>query len=386
MRILFLSENYFPDVSGVPVVVRYLAEGLLGFGHKVSIATSNSKGYPKQETIGGVDVYRFNLTKSYFDRYFGDVDDYVNFVITFDCDVIVFECLMCATTDLILPYINKIEAKTILHSHGISGLQLKPFECKKDFLRTIANTYHWAFYSWYFKCVFPKYIRDINVILCLSEVDNTISYCKKYDKDVQILSNAVEDIFMLPSNPVTQKEIKELGMPYLLSVAYYNQIKNQISILKEFYKSNLKDYAMVFIGPSENEYYYKLVDINKSLRQKYGARTVLFLTHVDRSLIPDIIGNAKLYLVGSTIEQFSIAIIEAMAKGIPFISTNVGNARVLPGGITINNIDRMHSAMLELLSDKKLMHKYSNTGKKYVADCCVREKIVKRLDNIINEV
>ena len=58
MKILFLSENYFPNVSGVPVVVRYLAEGLANLGHQVSIATSNFKNCPEKEVIGGVTVYR----------------------------------------------------------------------------------------------------------------------------------------------------------------------------------------------------------------------------------------------------------------------------------------------------------------------------------------
>lgn len=383
MKILFLSENYFPKVSGVPVVVRYLAEGLAKLGHHIALVTSQFKDCPSSENIGGVDVHRFRLSKSRINLYSGEIDNYVNFVINYKCDVIVLECVMCATTDLILPHLCKIKAKTVLHSHGISGLHLHPFERKEDLIHTIANTYHWTFYSCYLKFIFPKYIKQLDAILCLSEVDNTIPYCKKFGKDVQILGNAVEDVFLLPTREVKQENISQLRMPYFLSVAYYNQIKNQINILKEFYKSGIKDYAMVFIGPFENEYYYKLLKVNESLSKEFGERKILFLTRVDRELIPDIIGNAKLYIVGSTIEQFSIAIIEAMAKRVPFISTNVGNARLLPGGITINNIQEMHIQIDELIKNVNLYKNYSDAGKKFAHENCRIESVVNKLETIL---
>lgn len=200
---------------------------------------------------------------------------------------------------------------------------------------------------------------------------------------MEILGNAVEDVFLLPTKDTVQEDIVKLGASYFLSVAYYNQIKNQINILKEFYKSGIKEYAMVFIGPSENEYYYRLLEVNKELINQYGERKILFLTHVDRSFIPDIIGNAKLYIVGSTIEQFSISVIEAMSKGIPFISTNVGNAKILPGGVTIDSIDHMHTVMKNLIDDNERYSKLSKNGIEYVKKFCVRERVISKLEAII---
>ena len=171
-----------------------------------------------------------------------------------------------------------------------------------------------------------------------------------------------------------------------MSVAYYNQIKNQIGILRQFYKSGIEDYAMVFIGPTENEYYYALREENKRLQTQYGKRNVLMLTNVVRSLIPDIVGNAKLYIVGSTIEQFSIAIAETMAKGVPFISTNVGNARLLPGGITVQSIGEMHKYMVSLTNDSIAYNLLSKNGKEYVLNNCVREFVIKNLESIIESI
>jgi len=383
MKILFLSENYFPNVSGVPVVVKYLAEGLQGLGHNVTIATSCYGNTPREEIIGGVKIYRFNLHKNHFDFYSGEIENYIQFVLGFQCDVIIMECLQCVVTDTLLPHLHKIKAKKILHVHGISGLRLKPFEKKSDLLHSAANTWHWLHSQWSFHRYLPRYIRQFDKILCLSEVDDTIPYCKRFNIKAEILPNAVEDTFTLLSQPVEQPDIKELSKPYFLSVAYYNQIKNQVQILEEFYKSELNDYAMVFIGPEKTEYYHKVLAANKDFEKKYGSRTVLLLTNVDRKFIPDIIGNAKLYLVGSTIEQFSIAMIETMAKGVPFISTNVGNARMLPGGIVVDDISEMSKQMRRLLQNTELYQTLSSKGRQYVCNNCVRSKVIQQLADFI---
>ena len=386
MKVLFVSENYFPNISGVPVVVKYLAEGLYGLGHSVAIATSSYSSTPREEVIGGVKVYRFDLHKNHLDCYSGEIEKYIKFVLGFQCDVVIMECLQCAVTDTLLPHLSKIKAKKILHVHGISGLRLKPFEKKSDLLHSVANTWHWIHSQWFFRRYLPRYISQFDKILCLSEVDNTIPYCKKFNIKADILPNAVEDDFIQPSKPVEQPDIKALAKPYCLSVAYYNQIKNQVHILEEFYKSTLNGYAMVFIGPERNEYYEKVLSANKEYEAKYGSREVLFLTNIERRFIPDIIGNAKLYLVGSTIEQFSIAMIETMAKGVPFVSTNVGNSRMLPGGLVVDDIGFMHEKVQLLMRDEVLYCQLSNKGRQYVSEFCIRSRVVKQLNEIIEQV
>lgn len=383
MKILFLSENYFPNVSGVPVVVRYLAEGLCKSGHAVTIATSCYQGAPREEIIDGVNVRRFDLHKSHLDLYSGEKENYIKFVLGFRCDAVIMECLQCATTDLILPYLSGIKAKKILHSHGLSGIDLKPFERKVDLLHSVSNTWHWMHAQWYYRIFVPQHIKSIDTVLCLSEVDNTIAYFEKNNIRARILPNAVEDSFLQDSRSNTQPDVAGIGKPYFLSVAYYSQIKNQLGILEEYYKTAITDHAMVFIGPSKNDYYNKVIAANIEFEKKYGKRSVLFLTNIDRAFIPDIIGNAKLYLVGSTIEQFSIAMIETMAKGVPFVSTNVGNARMLPGGLVVDDIAEMSEKIKMLLYNNELYQTLSTNGRQYVRRHCIHSKVVRQLAEII---
>ena len=100
-------------------------------------------------------------------------------------------------------------------------------------------------------------------------------------------------------------------------------------------------------------------------------------------MIPDIIGNASIYLVGSFWEEYSISLIEAQSKGVPFISTNVGNAKVMPGGITLHKMKDMHNEIDRLMMDSKLRENLSQRGKQFVQMNCRREIAVMTLESII---
>ena len=127
MKILFLTENYFPLVSGVPIVVKYLAEGLCKRGHDVTVVTQKPENSPKNEIINGVKVFRFNIWRDWKHFYKGDIQSYLDFVINSRAEVNIIECAECITTDVLLPHLKKLYGKVLFHSHGLSGFDNKFF-------------------------------------------------------------------------------------------------------------------------------------------------------------------------------------------------------------------------------------------------------------------
>ena len=61
MRILFVLENYWPNVGGVETLFRGAAEELAHRGHKVTVVTSRLSGTPAREEHGGVIVRRVSV-------------------------------------------------------------------------------------------------------------------------------------------------------------------------------------------------------------------------------------------------------------------------------------------------------------------------------------
>lgn len=387
MKILFISENYYPNFSGVPLVVQYLAERLHRKGHDVAVLTKKVNNYPSVDDVNGIRVYRMDVYITMFKFYGGKIRDFIDFVKDYSADVIIIEGATVVTTDILLPHLREIRGIKILHSHGFSRLILKPFECMSTFKNTVGNTYNYFRWKGYFKSLLPKYLNDFDSVFCLSTLDSSYEYLKKiYNKKVEIIGNAAGDEFFDKSERLIEKYAVIRGKGYFLSVANYDAVKNQIGILQEYYKSDAYDYDLVFIGREKNYYYESLVNESKRLSQKYGPRNVHILTDVNRKDIPGIYEYAYLYLVGSTAEGYSISIIESMAKGIPFISTDVGNARLLPGGIVIENIHELSRAINKLLLDDELYSKYSEAGKAYAYSECRIESATCKLLQLIKGV
>lgn len=388
MKILFTVDNYYPRMSGVPVVAKYLAEGLLNQGHEVHIATRWVEGRNQEEDYHGVLIHRFHINHDLRKKPKGTLAEYRKFVLESNFDAIVCECAQCVTTDAILPYLNNYDGKKILHSHGFSGILLKPFQKKSSLRNTIANTINYFNWKNYYGHWLKKYVNQFDAIFCLSEVDSSRTYLEQYAPNkVQILSNAADDIFFEYDEKENSllKYVPNIDDKYFVSVANYNEYKNQIGILREYYQTSNNNYKMVFVGSRETAYYSNLLKEKDKLDEHFGKRTVYFLTGVERQDIPGIIKNASLYLVGSKFEEFSISLIECMALGTPFISTNVGNARILPGGETIDDISDMHNVIEKILSNQELKNKYSENGRSYTRDNCRICDAVKKLESVLLE-
>lgn len=391
MKILFVSESYYPQTSGVPVVVRYLAEGLANKGHDVAVATQRYDNPLRDEMLNGVHIYRFDIYMNCLKRPGGKSSEFINFVLNYKADAAILECTQCITTDLLLAQLDRISGKLFFHVHGISGLapNRKLFAIKSDFKHTIGNTYNHIRGLYYFGYTLKKALSKCNATMCLSAIDDGINYLKKYSRKNYILDNAADNMFFDEITCMRNELNKYTQLEndcFMMSCANYTVVKNQKDIIKQYYQSEAsKSMSLLCIGSQNNDYYKECQKLVSESEIKYGHRDVKLLYGVDRNDIPSIINKASLYLVGSSWEQYSISIIEAMSQGVPFVSTNVGNARLLPGGVTIDNIDEMHNAIDAIISDNKMYKSYSEAGRKFAYENCRIDVAVEKLEKMIIE-
>ncbi|WP_291585424.1 glycosyltransferase family 4 protein [Bacteroides sp.] len=389
MKILFISENYFPNVSGVPVVVKYLAEGLSQRGNDVVIATKMFKDEPLEDNVNGVKVYRFPIYLDGFHRYCGNRDEFINFVKFYKADVLIVECSQCITTDLLLPHLKDIPGKKIFHSHGFSGLELKPFQVKGDLLHTIGNTWNWLTSKWYFGHILKNAMKYFDASMCLSKVDSSREYLKEHIKNSHILDNAADNMFFVEGVEVGAllKYTKLENVHYMMCCANYTVVKNQKDMILQYYKSQAShNTSLVCIGSFPTDYYKECCMLVAQLEEGYGHRDVHLLHGVNRKDIPSIMKGASLYLVTSHYEQYSISIIEAMSQGLPFISMDTGNACVLPGGITIKHVDDMSVQIDRLMSRPEERLKYASAGIEYARRNCRINAVIDKIETIIRSI
>ena len=383
-HLLLTTDDYYPRTGGVPAVSRYLCEGLAQKGYKVTVVTIKYDSLLARESFNGVDIVRFEIHTTRLKFISGEITEFKNYIQQANVDILINECPEALTSRCLYPILVDLkDVIKILHVHGFGGLFQYPL--KINFSGRMLKAFKYRlFYFVYLR----KYLSLYDLCLCLSEVDSSKTTLEKYAQRVKILRNAVDDIFFETSNRENPllKYAQPTNKRYCLSIANYFPYKNQKGILLEFYKSVNDDISIIFIGKGSSRYFAELIAYNLELEKTYGKKDVFFLSGVAREDIPDILSNATLYLVGSFFEEFSISIIEAMAKGVPFVSTNVGNTRLLPGGVVVESISQMHKSIDLLLNNAELYKECSYRGRAYAMQNCRTEYAVDQLEKYIQDL
>lgn len=383
-HLLLTTDDYYPRTGGVPAVSRYLCEGLAQKGYKVTVVTIKYDSLPAKESFNGVDIVRFEIHTTRLKFISGEITEFKNYIQQANVDILINECPEALTSRCLYPILVDLkDVIKILHVHGFGGLFQYPL--KINFSGRMLKAFKYRlFYFVYLR----KYLSLYDLCLCLSEVDSSKTTLEKYAQRVKILRNAVDDIFFETSNRENPllKYAQPTNKRYCLSIANYFPYKNQKGILLEFYKSVNDDISIIFIGKGSSRYFAELIAYNLELEKTYGKKDVFFLSGVAREDIPDILSNATLYLVGSFFEEFSISVIEAMAKGVPFVSTNVGNTRLLPGGVVVESISQMHKSIDLLLNNAELYKECSYRGRAYAMQNCRTEYAVDQLEKYIQDL
>lgn len=376
MKIVFTVHTYYPEKNGVQVVTEYLAEGLAKKGHDIHVITSIVSGEKKETVYNDVNIIRVNAQVVHTFNV-GDKREYQELLLS-KCqgaDALINVCTQTALTDWTFPLLDKINCKKVLYLHGIIDFKLhkNDFTSISTLTHRIWNSLRYKFY--YMKSA--KYFKKYDVITQLHQFDRGYKFfLNKYGIHSAIMENAAENVFFDHDSQVCNNTI--------LSVANYLPIKNQELLLEAFYKSNLPLNAkLILIGSSKNSYYFRLIELKQHFDEKYGIRKVEILTNKLREEVYEYTKKAKIYLLGSKREMFPISIIEAMASGVPFISTDVGCVKYLPGGVVVNNIEEM-TYWLELLwNNEGVRAELGNVGYSYAIKHFTIDSKINELENLI---
>ena len=71
MKVLFILENYYPNIGGVETLFKSLAEKLSGHGHTITVLTNRfDSALKKYENLNGVQIIRLNLKNRYLFTFF----------------------------------------------------------------------------------------------------------------------------------------------------------------------------------------------------------------------------------------------------------------------------------------------------------------------------
>ena len=153
---------------------------------------------------------------------------------------------------------------------------------------------------------------------------------------------------------------------YLLSVGRLEPRKNHVALLRAYSKLQSVDLPLVFIGQPDfgfDEIFQVIQDLNLVSR-------VHILSDVKDDELPAFYRHAKLFVYPSWAEGFGMPPLEAMASGVPVISSDstsipevVGDAGVL---VNPGDVDALAEAIDHLLSDQVFYSDLQQRGHKQV--------------------
>lgn len=381
MKFLITVASYYPVPGGVQMVTKYTAERLVEKGHEVTVITSSYDRNDYLQEINGVKLLYTDVYKK-FDVIKGDKKGYIDLVFNnlSDKDVMINVSLQTPTTDLLLPFLEKIKCKKILYLHDIYDFKWHKFDLKS--LSTITRkVYYNITRKVYYHSLYKK-ISKYDLITHLSPFDFSLKYVMKHNITQNIIlgNAALDSIF-------ESKIINEKNNKYFICIANYNERKNQKLILEAFYSALLpNDVSLIFVGKEKNIYFDSLILLKNKLDKKFGIKNVEFKVGISRLETENLLANACCLVLGSTLEMFPVVIIEAMASKIPFISTDVGCVKYQPGGFIVHDQDEMSYWMKFVIDNPVVANNMGLVGYTYAINNMTIESKVNCLIESIKKI
>jgi len=195
------------------------------------------------------------------------------------------------------------------------------------------------------------------------------------ESDIRVIPNFVDTDFFKPeSNGEFRKAIAPNGEKILVHTSNFRPVKrvpDTIKIFEKVQKEIPSKLILVGDGPDRSE-------CERLSRQLDLCDKVKFLGKQDG--LVEILSSSDLFLIPSQSESFGLAALEAMACGLPVVSSSVGGLPELvkhneTGFIAeIGDVDRMAKYALELLSNNKKYKLFSENS---------RQRAVNKFDKSI---
>ena len=339
MKIIQTPVRFCPYVGGVENYVYYLGRELVKLGHEVTVVCANEPKTKNYEVIEGVEVKRL----------------YCPFKI--------------ANTNITphLPYALSKEGFDLIHTHLptpwsadwsalVSKIKGKP----------LVLTYHNNIVGFGVASHLANAYRKTMMKFVLSRVDSIIVTNKKQLKFSPFLSDYIEKIKIIPPGVDTQKfkptkiEKEENSLFFLSVLDRFHEYKGLEYLLRalKIVKNEIKDVKLTMGGGGELTEYYKRISNSLGLEDN-----VDFIGHIPESELVKQYNRSELFVLPSySAEQegFGIVLLEAMACGLPVITTEiVGLADEIEkekAGLIIpsKNVDSLADAIIMALKNEKM--------------------------------
>jgi phosphatidylinositol alpha-mannosyltransferase len=339
MKVLFVTEFYYPHMGGVAEHIYHLANEFENMGHKVSILTADIKGDLKPDErrvirLGKSMVIPMNQSNA-------RITGWVNL-------------------SLLSRVVNDYD---VIHIHGSLAPTLPVLSLKvsrKTNIFTFHATYESSNLCKIFKNYLKHYFRKIDGRITVSATARESVY-RYFPADYRIIPNGVDrnrfKAFGKEKNPFQILFVGRIeprkGLQFLVNAL--------VEVKRKFPRARL-----TVVGEGYKE---MRLDIPAEVEN-----SISFLGFVKPSNLPKIFGKASVFVSPAiSRESFGIVLLEAMAAETPVVASNIPGYRcVIQDGkngllVSPGNSKEIADKVINLLKDKNLCKTLVKGGLRTVA-------------------
>jgi glycosyltransferase involved in cell wall biosynthesis len=348
-RVLFVTGAYYPEISAAAVQCRAVADALRGRATFSVLTTAVDPTLAPVETVDGVVVQRVTI----------DIRSRVSKAI--------------ASVRIVKRMLHARQTYDMVHVHGISQKNIPIAALARLLGRPLVLTLHtsgqdepaqvrrrgplayWAF-------------RSSDLVLCVSPSLRTHCRADLPAAHVRLAPNGVDTTRFRPVDAEARRALRRgLGwpetQPVVLFVGFFSRDKRPDLLFRVWRRLNSGGVRprLVFVGAKSTPYYEIDHSLARRIRQEADqigcSRDVVFVepTHETERYFR----AADVFVLPSIREAQPLALLEAMACGVPSIATRLAgatdvliedgrNGRLVPA----DDEDALATALGELLADE----------------------------------
>jgi len=190
---------------------------------------------------------------------------------------------------------------------------------------------------------------------------------------IDVVYEAVDSkYYPFKNESMTSMIMRKYGIfnKFILYVGTLEPRKNIVRLIQAYYNLIIKNnltHQLVIVG-KKGWYYQEIFNIANKLNLNKNEQKIIFAGYVPEKELPFLYNAADLFLYPSLYEGFGIPPLEALACGVPVISSNVSSLPEVVGdaGMLIDpyNIQDIYQALHKLLNDDKLKKELKYKGLK----------------------
>ncbi len=333
MEILQVCHRFYPSIGGTEEVVGRLSGALVRDGHGVTVITAEEPGAPAEEEWEGLRIKRLPMRRILGFRF---PREYPRILNRLPHDIVHIHGQRVWPSDALLPFLGGLRGGRVFTPHGFYQWQMHRSSRE----------------AFYYRTWFARRVRHFDRVVALTEDERKtlLTWCLQGTK-VEVIPQGVD-----PEEFKGEDEgiLAEHGIrrPVVLYVGGFYPNK-RVDLLLRSMASAQVEAALVTVGVDKTSRLGS--EYCRALARALGVEAH-FLGGIPRRELISLYHEADVFALPSLFEGFGLVLLEAMAAGLPFVSTAVGAARELAqkgGGIVVEDIASMGAVISETLSDKE---------------------------------